>query len=471
MKRLFYFLLVFTATFVLSYNVCFFALEVAKARTWQEVLLRGGIVVDGSGRKPYRADLLVRGSKIAAIGEGLKPSPGARVLDVEDCLVLPGIVAVQPDILPEKQVQEKLALEGVTTLIGGTSGSAPVEIRGYLNRVVQRGLRLNFGTLLGMGSLRGMLQDPERIEQSDVETLRALVKKGLFEGFLGLSVDLKRLPDALWSWEEIEKVCYHIEPVPLLVINLPEEMCSDADVFLRELRRLKKAADKALFRPYLRNLRLPEDAPSSLLRMIQKELAQPSPRGIQICGDLNPFPLAGTPRYLLDSAVARFQPEELIIAGAPSEYRDLLGQTLSEASMKRGLTLPAMVQGLSGKGVQVEVRRAGAEANMAALPAFCWQAACADSGEGFYLKLLNSKEGRFAGLPLQEKVRRLTSLPAQLFGLRERGRIALGYCADILVLKKQGNGYTVDYVFINGKPVVIRGHLSGFRAGCLLSRD
>ncbi|MGB9791304.1 MAG: hypothetical protein ACPLTR_01850, partial [Thermacetogeniaceae bacterium] len=369
MKRLFYFLLVFTAVFVLSYNAWYFALEIAKARTWQEVLLRDGMVVDGSGGKPYRADILVRGSRIVSIGEGIEPSPGARVIDARDCLVLPGFVAVWSGLLPEKQVQEKLALKGVTTLIGGANGSTPVEIRRYLNWVARSGLRLNFGTLLGLGSLRRMLQNPEHMDRREVEGLRALVKKGLSEGSLGLSLDLSALPDAFWTWEEIESVCCRIEPHPLLVVNLSDEVCSDAGVFLGELQRLKKAADEALFRPYLRNLRLPKDTASPLLQMIQQEIVQPSPHGMQICGDVNPFPLAGSPRRLLDSAVARFKPEELIIARAPSEYRDLLGKSLPDAAMKRGLALPAMTQILLGKGVQVEVRTTGAEANMAVLPA------------------------------------------------------------------------------------------------------
>ncbi|MGB9791303.1 MAG: amidohydrolase family protein, partial [Thermacetogeniaceae bacterium] len=105
------------------------------------------------------------------------------------------------------------------------------------------------------------------------------------------------------------------------------------------------------------------------------------------------------------------------------------------------------------------------------------QAACAayedgaDREEVSYLELLSGGQGCFGGLPFQEKVRRLTSLPAQLFGLRERGEIAPGYYADILVLKRQGNGYAVEYVFVSGRPVVIEGHISGFKAGCLLLRD
>jgi len=61
LKCLFYFLLVFTAIFVLSYNVWYFTLRQAKAPAWQEVLLRGGTLIDGSGGKPYKADLLIGG--------------------------------------------------------------------------------------------------------------------------------------------------------------------------------------------------------------------------------------------------------------------------------------------------------------------------------------------------------------------------------------------------------------------------
>lgn len=477
MKRLFYFLLVFTAIFVLSYNVWYFALRQAKATAWQEVLLKGGTLIDGSGGEPYGADILIRGKQIVAIGTGLRPSPGARVIDVRNSLVMPGIVATCPGLLPGEQKQGELAAAGVTTLIGGVNGSTPLDIKRYLSWAARSGIRINFGTLLGMGSLRGMLSNPEQMRRGDMGAIREGVKRGLSEGALGLSLDFNRLPDAFWSWDEIEEVCRGLYPAPLVVVNLPDEVCSEGDVFLQALQPLKKVAEETPFRPYLKNLRLPKRTSASQIQAIQHDLAQTASRGEQICGDLNPFSLKGGPRYMFDRAVARFGADDLIIAQAPSEFGDIVGESLAEASMERGVTLPAMIRELLGKGVQVEVDETGGEASLATLPLFCWQAGCGSLGEEDgvqvenYMKLLAEKKGRFGEIPLPEKVKRLTSLPARLFGLQGRGRIAVDYYADLLVLKKQGTGYAPDYVFVNGRPVLINGHITTFKAGHVLIRS
>ncbi len=476
MKRLFYFLLVFTAIFVLSYNVWYFTLRQAKAPAWQEVLLREGILIDGSGGKPYKADLLIRGSRIVAVGKGLKPSPGTRVIDVSGSLLVPGIVATWPGLLPTKQEQEEFAAAGVTTIIGGVDGNSPLNVKKYLNWTARSGLRINFGTLLGMGSLRGIMPTPGQMRPADASALREGIKKGLSEGAVGLSLDFNKLPDAFWSWEEIGKVCGDLHPVPLLVVNFSDEVFSGADSLLPALQALRKAAAATPFRPYLKSLRLPKGTSASEIRAIQEELEHASPTGVQIYGDLDPFPLAGRPRYLFDTAVGRFHPEDLLIAKTSPALRHLVGKSLAEAAKERDLPVPAMIQQLLGKAIQVEVEETGGEAALASAPFFCWQAGYGSQQEEKehlvdpvnYMKLLGQEDGYFGRLPLPEKVSRLTSLPARLFGLQGRGRIAVDYYADLLVLKKRGSGYAPDYVFVNGRPAVIKGHITGFEAGHVL---
>src|SRR5512142_1129217 len=53
-----------------------------------ETLIRGGTVVTEAGRR--RADVLCRGGRVAAVGEGLERPPGAAVIDAGGCFVLPG---------------------------------------------------------------------------------------------------------------------------------------------------------------------------------------------------------------------------------------------------------------------------------------------------------------------------------------------------------------------------------------------
>ena len=93
----------------------------------QELLIRGGKIVDGSGAPAYEADLRIRGTSIAEIDPNLAPAPGERVVDAAGCIVSPGFIEShthldgvmwwQPDLAP-------LPGNGVTSVIGGNCGFA-----------------------------------------------------------------------------------------------------------------------------------------------------------------------------------------------------------------------------------------------------------------------------------------------------------------------------------------------------------
>jgi N-acyl-D-aspartate/D-glutamate deacylase len=103
--------------------------------------------------------------------------------------------------------------------------------------------------------------------------------------------------------------------------------------------------------------------------------------------------------------------------------------------------------------------------------------------------MLENAVRRHQLLPLEEAVHLLTDVQAQLYGLRERGRVAEGWFADLVVLDPatvgsqevamrfdlpQGAGrlyagsHGIDHVIVNGAPVVSDGELTGSRRGKLL---
>jgi N-acyl-D-aspartate/D-glutamate deacylase len=105
-----------------------------------DLLIRNGLLVDGTGRPPVRADVAISGSRIAAVGEGLGDGGSAshashvtRVIDAEGCIVTPGFVDLHthydgqiswdPELTPS-------SLHGVTTAVLGSCGVgfAPVHV-------------------------------------------------------------------------------------------------------------------------------------------------------------------------------------------------------------------------------------------------------------------------------------------------------------------------------------------------------
>ena len=100
---------------------------------------------------------------------------------------------------------------------------------------------------------------------------------------------------------------------------------------------------------------------------------------------------------------------------------------------------------------------------MAPMPA-CWASMC----------------GKKKVLPLEEAVRRMTSLPAQKFNLRNRGLLREGMAADVVIFDEntvrdnatyeQPHAYSsgFEYVIVNGKMVVENGNHNGTRSGAVL---
>jgi N-acyl-D-amino-acid deacylase len=99
-----------------------------------------------------------------------------------------------------------------------------------------------------------------------------------------------------------------------------------------------------------------------------------------------------------------------------------------------------------------------------------------------HVHYLTRHVGELHTLPLEEAIRKMTSMPAEHFGLRDRGRLERGRAADVVVLdlERLDDGSTlddpvnyvrgVDYVLVNGTPVVDEGEHTGALPGRHLQR-
>jgi len=104
-----------------------------------DVLIRGGLVIDGSGRPGEIADVAIDGERIAAIGKSL-PAGSARVIDAEALAVAPGFIDIKTHsdfTLPINPKAESKLRQGVTTEIVGHCGFSVAPILPGKRQLVQ----------------------------------------------------------------------------------------------------------------------------------------------------------------------------------------------------------------------------------------------------------------------------------------------------------------------------------------------
>lgn len=186
-----------------------------------DIVIKNGTVIDGSNRPMYRADVAVKGGSIVAIGD-LARAQATRMIDATGQYVTPGFIDVNNhsdtywQLLAHPEL-ESLLYQGVTTIVGGNSGSslAPLtsseiirsiqkwtdvekinfnwlSMQDFLREVEQRRPAVNFATLVGHGTMRrGAMEDKTRtITPEEIEVMQRMLETALKEGAFGLSTGL-----------------------------------------------------------------------------------------------------------------------------------------------------------------------------------------------------------------------------------------------------------------------------------------
>lgn len=199
-----------------------------------DVIIRGGAVYDGTGTEPRRADVAIRGDRIAGVGD-FKEAKAKTVIDAKGLAVAPGFINMlswsTESLIQDGRSQSEIR-QGVTTEIMGEGESmGPVNDRvrehilntqtdikydikwntlaEYLQYLEKRGISCNVASFLGATTVReyviGFEDKPPTPEQ--LEQMRELVRKEMEAGALGIGTSLIYPPAFYARTEELIELC------------------------------------------------------------------------------------------------------------------------------------------------------------------------------------------------------------------------------------------------------------------------
>ena len=195
-----------------------------------DIVIRNGVIYDGSGSAPFQGDLAIRGDTIAAVGL-LGEARGRTEIDADGLAVAPGFINMlswaTDSLIQDGQSQSGIR-QGVTLeVMGEGSSMGPLSeemkeemlaqqgdikfdipwttLSEYLQHLVQKGISPNVASFVGATTIRvhviGYENRPARPEE--LEEMRSLVRQAMEQGAVGVGSSLIYAPASFASTEEL----------------------------------------------------------------------------------------------------------------------------------------------------------------------------------------------------------------------------------------------------------------------------
>ncbi|NNF35821.1 MAG: amidohydrolase family protein, partial [Saprospiraceae bacterium] len=171
----------------------FCILFLASCQQKYDIILSGGIILDGSGQDSISSDVGIIGNTIIKIGD-LSTATASKIIDVKGMTVTPGFIDVHSHagrglVHPDRSDGKILLTQGITTVMINPDGGGGTDLIKQDSALMHDGLGVNVVQMVPHGSIRRkvMGMDDRLATEEELEQMRALVKQGMEQGAFGLS--------------------------------------------------------------------------------------------------------------------------------------------------------------------------------------------------------------------------------------------------------------------------------------------
>lgn len=485
------------------------ALGVAVAAAHQPsptLLIRHARVIDGTGAPAVAAAVRIAGDRIAAVGD-LQPSPGEQVLDAGSLALAPGFIDTHSHHdrgLDTMRDARAMVSQGVTTIVVGQDGGG-IDLAARFAALERDPASVNVAAFAGHGSIRErvMGEDYKRHATAvEIDRMKALLEVEMRAGALGLSTGLEYDPGIYSSKDEVLALA---EAAARAGGRYASHLRSEDREFwpaLDEIIAIGRTTGMPVQVSHLKlGMRDLWGQAGKLIDALERARAS----GVSITADVYPYTSWQSNLGVLypqrnfsnraetDFVLAHVALADDIIFNSFAAHPAYVGKTLSQVAALRDATPAQALMDLlaepDGEAAGI-VARGMSDADVARLLQWPFANVCSDGmsrglhprGFGSFAKVLGPYVRDRRLFTLEEAVRKMTALAAANAGIPQRGRIAPGYFADLVLFdpavvadradfgNAQAQAVGVRTVWVNGQAVFDNGRTTGVFSGRPLRR-
>jgi len=496
-----------------------------------DVLIKNGRVIDGSGNPWRLADVGVRGGRIAALGR-LDGATAVKVIDAAGLTVTPGFIDVHSHastgLAGALKEGRQLLAQGLTTVTLNPDGGGPVDIKAQRAAYGRVGTGVNVALYVPHGSIRReVLGMADRAPSAaELDRMIALVRDGMAAGAIGLSSGIYYAPGSYAKTDEVIAMARAAgEGGGVYESHIHDEADYNIGV-VAAVDEVIRVAEEAHLPGILAHMKALGPSSWGLSATLIDHIQKARDRGVEVWADQYPYDASGTgivgaliPRWaevggrpellkridgrdrerLLADIRRNFErrggPEKLVISFYTPD-RSLEGKTLADVARMMKRTPDEAVLDLLVKGDASLVSFNMSDEDIDRIMRQPFTMTCTDGdlvpfgngkphprGNGAFARKLHVyvEERKVIDLPFA--IRSMTSLPASVFGMKDRGVLRPGAWADILVFDPARVRDTatyqephqlaegMQYVLVNGVVAEDAGAWTGKLAGKIVTPE
>ncbi|MDI6890341.1 MAG: D-aminoacylase [Thermodesulfovibrionales bacterium] len=526
-----------------------------------DLFIKDGLVFDGTGSEPFKADLGISGDKIVFVDQDIKGNKSGtmlrpeKVIDADGLSVAPGFIDTHSHseftLLADPRAEGKIC-QGITTEINGNCGlsAAPLFSKAltqreedfkefgiherwstfeeYFQILEKRGIAINFATLVGHGNIRASVRGykDQELTKSDIKKMSALLRESISEGAIGLSTGLIYPPGVYSRTEELIEMAGCCKN-----LIYTSHMRSEGDRLIESIEETIRIGKEAGIKVHISHIKTSGEENWHKIENAISLMKESKKEDVPLTCDRYPYTASSTDldvilpswtysggteeelkrlkslrirekikKQILNAHSFKDYWKKVYISSVTSERNrwmegkglsdiarikgrepvDILIEILIEEKLKVNAIFSSMHEENLKRFLSLSYCMIGTDSSARCFSGPTCKGRPHPRGFGSFPRFLG-KYVRNEGLTsMSEGIHKITMLPAETFGINERGIIKKGAFADIVVFdhKRIIDRATFDepflrpegihYVLVNGLPAMCEGQLTDSKTGRIL---